>query len=167
MPSITSRKHPDCEDRCQLKEHKGYNSCFQSGECAWLPASEGGTKAAPMPASDFRLLSFSAQYGAYAEAFRSAQSAIAGRHWVFDAAEAHRPMANALTMGDRKNESKHILWMLDQIKDAGFSPTKACRWLGWIQASLYVDGVASLDALKSINKAASDGVNAVDSKGKA
>ena len=29
-------KHPDCEDKCQLLEHKGYHSCSISGECAWL-----------------------------------------------------------------------------------------------------------------------------------
>ena len=28
--------HEDCEDRCQLKEHKGYSTCFISGGCAWL-----------------------------------------------------------------------------------------------------------------------------------
>lgn len=26
-------KHPDCEDRCQLKEHKGYVQCDLSGYC--------------------------------------------------------------------------------------------------------------------------------------
>ena len=31
-------KHPDCEDRCQLREHKGYISCQLSGQCSWLEA---------------------------------------------------------------------------------------------------------------------------------
>lgn len=31
-----SAKHPDCEDRCQLREHKGYISCSQTGECAYM-----------------------------------------------------------------------------------------------------------------------------------
>jgi len=31
-------KHPDCEDCCQLREHKGYISCRLTGECAWLEA---------------------------------------------------------------------------------------------------------------------------------
>ena len=26
-------KHPDCEDRCQLLEHKGYHTCALSGQC--------------------------------------------------------------------------------------------------------------------------------------
>ena len=25
----------ECADRCQLKEHKGYDTCQQSGECAY------------------------------------------------------------------------------------------------------------------------------------
>lgn len=29
-------KHPDCEDRCQLREHKGYISCHLTEECAYL-----------------------------------------------------------------------------------------------------------------------------------
>ena len=31
-------KHPDCEDRCQLREHKGYIDCQLTGNCAWLTA---------------------------------------------------------------------------------------------------------------------------------
>ena len=31
-------KHPDCEDRCQLREHKGYIDCQLTGRCAWLTA---------------------------------------------------------------------------------------------------------------------------------
>lgn len=30
-----SSKHPDCEDRCQLREHKGYITCNLSGQCAF------------------------------------------------------------------------------------------------------------------------------------
>lgn len=29
----TPAKHPDCEDRCQLKEHKGYRNCSETGQC--------------------------------------------------------------------------------------------------------------------------------------
>jgi len=29
------RRHPECEDRCQLLEHKGYISCASAG-CAML-----------------------------------------------------------------------------------------------------------------------------------
>lgn len=34
-PSATAKKHPDCEDRCQLKEHKGYDDCNHTGVCAY------------------------------------------------------------------------------------------------------------------------------------
>lgn len=80
-------------------------------------------------------------------------SAIGTKHWVYAAAEKHRLLVENLTMGDKKTESQHVAWMLDQIP--GMSPTKACRWLGWIQASLYVDGLATLDELKAINRSAS------------
>lgn len=30
---VADVKHPDCEDRCQLKEHKGYVQCDLSGYC--------------------------------------------------------------------------------------------------------------------------------------
>lgn len=29
-------KHPDCEDRCQVLEHKGYHSCTHTGRCEHL-----------------------------------------------------------------------------------------------------------------------------------
>ena len=29
-------KHAECEDRCQLREHKGYDSCQLAGRCEWL-----------------------------------------------------------------------------------------------------------------------------------
>lgn len=29
-------KHPECEDCCQLLEHKSYHICSQTGVCAWL-----------------------------------------------------------------------------------------------------------------------------------
>lgn len=32
-------KHPDCEDRCQLLEHKGYHTCSQTGRCEQLVAT--------------------------------------------------------------------------------------------------------------------------------
>ena len=44
------RKHPDCEDGCQLMGRKGYHDCFVTGECAYAPASQptyaAGLKAA-------------------------------------------------------------------------------------------------------------------------
>ena len=32
------KKHEDCEERCQLNEHKGYPCC--QGECEWLQDEE-------------------------------------------------------------------------------------------------------------------------------
>jgi len=32
-------KHPDCEDRCQILEHKGYHDCAQTGRCELLDAA--------------------------------------------------------------------------------------------------------------------------------
>ena len=29
-------KHQDCEDRCQLREHKGYDTRSRVGRCEWL-----------------------------------------------------------------------------------------------------------------------------------
>ena len=83
-------------------------------------------------------------------------SAIAPRHWVFAAAEAHRPLLEKwATVRHDALCRDHARWMLDKIRDEGFSATKACRWLGWVQAALNLDGVP-LDELKRINKAASD-----------
>ena len=31
-------KHPDCEDKCQLKEHKGYHDCSRTGRCEYAAA---------------------------------------------------------------------------------------------------------------------------------
>ena len=32
------KKHPDCEDRCQILEHKGYYDCTNTGRCEFLEA---------------------------------------------------------------------------------------------------------------------------------
>src|SRR3990167_4969416 len=34
------KKHPDCEDRCMLREHKGYHTCSQTGLCNFALAVE-------------------------------------------------------------------------------------------------------------------------------
>jgi hypothetical protein len=31
-------KHEDCQDRCQLKEHKGYRDCSEIGLCQYKAA---------------------------------------------------------------------------------------------------------------------------------
>ena len=33
---MIDHKHPDCEDRCQLFEHKGYVSCELTGVCQFV-----------------------------------------------------------------------------------------------------------------------------------
>ena len=40
-PNSQSAKHPDCEDRCQLREHKGYISCSLTGCCAFAEDLSG------------------------------------------------------------------------------------------------------------------------------
>lgn len=89
-----------------------------------------------------------------AEEVSFTRSAIAPKHWVYAAAEAHRTFVLGMSKTSGDNGSLHLLKMLDQIK-AGMSPTKACRWLGWIQASLAASGDMTLDELKAINKNAS------------
>lgn len=42
--SHSGAKHPDCEDRCQLREHKGYISCSQTGECAYMTTDKTVTR---------------------------------------------------------------------------------------------------------------------------
>ena len=82
-------------------------------------------------------------------------SLAATTHWVFAAAEAHRELAGCVEEGPESWQRAHLLHMLDTIK-AGMSPTKACRWLGWIQAAMCFGQIATLEELKAINRAASD-----------
>lgn len=46
----------------------------------------------------------------------------------------------------------HLLDMLRQIEAGTVTDTKAHRWLGWAQACVYVNGAATLDELKALNK---------------
>lgn len=78
-----------------------------------------------------------------------------GAHWVYAAAEAHRDLVMGMESIYGHTGSMHLLDMLNSIVKGDMSPTKACRWLGWIQASLNEAGVATLEELKAINKAAS------------
>ena len=52
-----AEKHPDCADRCQLREHKGYRDCAETGQCAYADtvASGRGT-ACEEPMSDVYLI---------------------------------------------------------------------------------------------------------------
>lgn len=85
-----------------------------------------------------------------------------GEHWVFAAAEAHTPFLARLALEHEARDDasslgwNHLTWMVLQIRERKFSATKACRWLGWIQAALVSHGVATLDEMKAINKSASD-----------
>lgn len=36
FPGANEGKHPDCSDRCMLREHKGYITCSQAGRCQLL-----------------------------------------------------------------------------------------------------------------------------------
>ena len=79
-------------------------------------------------------------------------------HWVFAAAGLMRGFASRMPMGAGHPhlDRGHVFWMLDQIRDAGMSATKACRWLGWVQAAVCASRVATLDEIKDINRIASD-----------
>lgn len=79
-------------------------------------------------------------------------------HWVFDALEACRPVIS----GSKKIEDgpfvwhrSHLLKMLDRVRDGTMSSTKACRWLGWIQACLCFSGALDLEGAKEMNRIAS------------
>ena len=85
----------------------------------------------------------------------SAPSATGRKHWVFAAAEQHRPLVVRVKDQYGNGGRDHLNYMLDTIA-AGMSDTKACRWLGWIQACVCWHGLATPEELKAINKAASD-----------
>lgn len=74
-----------------------------------------------------------------------------GKHWVYAAAEAHDKLLAGVEPGEHPWQRQHLDWMLGEIRFSGMSPTKACRWLGWVQACLCFAGCATLDELKSIN----------------
>lgn len=92
---------------------------------------------------------------------RSVDSATPfGEHWVTEAARMTRPAVLGMDAGSKAcgpNSTRgHLLYMLEGIEAGMMSPTKACRWLGWVQACLYCNGVLPLEDAKAINKAASD-----------
>lgn len=88
---------------------------------------------------------------------KGAEAALSAttQHWVYAAAEAHRPLVLKMMKWGGHGGRDHLLHMLREIAKSGMSPTKACRWLGWIQGSLYAEAIATLDELKAINLAAS------------
>lgn len=46
----------------------------------------------------------------------------------------------------------HCIDMCDMIMDGHIIDEKAHRWIGWLQACLCVNGFATLEELKAINK---------------
>lgn len=53
------KKHPDCEDRCQRNEHKGYPPCdLTSGECEWdrTPAAQSAPQGAGNPRNNAEII---------------------------------------------------------------------------------------------------------------
>ena len=47
---------------------------------------------------------------------------------------------------------KHLLDMFTRMTHEEFSEGKLNRWLGWIQCAVVVQGFATLDEMKEINK---------------
>lgn len=52
--------------------------------------------------------------------------------------------------GDGRSPS-HLHWMALELVKAEMSPTKACRWLGYLQAGLIYNGVSTLKLEKLRN----------------
>ena len=51
----------------------------------------------------------------------------------------------------------HIVEMNTTIQtDPTMSETKICRWLGWMQAAVVAQGIASLDDMKELSKKYAD-----------
>lgn len=77
---------------------------------------------------------------------------------MFDAAEAHRSLLLDYpeSISDPSLSRHHLFWMLNEIAKREMSSTKACRWLGWIQAAIRHANLATLEQIKAINKTASD-----------
>ena len=45
----------------------------------------------------------------------------------------------------------HLRWMNDRIQSSEVSGEKAHRWLGWMQAVVYLGGRATIEQLKQVN----------------
>lgn len=52
----------------------------------------------------------------------------------------------------------HLHWMLQELAKGEMSPTKACRWLGYVQAILVWTRIYTLQEMKEVNQRAGDGV---------
>ena len=69
---------------------------------------------------------------------------VAMRDTIECADEAKMPPSGPLSY-------RHIISMLDKIELGGFSYTKQCRWLGWMQCAIVAAGCATLEDMKAIN----------------
>lgn len=49
-------------------------------------------------------------------------------------------------------EKTHLIYMCNKILSGEVTGEKAHRWIGWIQGCLYMNGVASLEEMKLVNK---------------
>ena len=48
----------------------------------------------------------------------------------------------------------HMIYMCSKIMVGDVEGEKAHRWIGWIQGCLYMNGAASLEEMKLVNKGA-------------
>lgn len=51
---------------------------------------------------------------------------------------------------------EHLIEMRDRMMAGNMSYGKLCRWLGWAQAAIVANGVATLEMVKAINKCHAD-----------
>ena len=51
-----------------------------------------------------------------------------------------------------KATAAHLRYMNSRIQDGTVTGEKAHRWLGWMQATVYLAGAATHDALQQINE---------------
>lgn len=64
---------------------------------------------------------------------------------------------NLMSSDKEHADYDHLERMVQKMETEPMSPTKACRWLGWVQACVYnmCDNV-TLDHMKEINRRHSD-----------
>jgi hypothetical protein len=75
------------------------------------------------------------------------------------ACELRNKLVAATELEGKQDETgltrEHVIWMLEQIITQNMSPAKEGRWLGWAQALICLWSFASLEEMKSLNKACS------------
>lgn len=87
-------------------------------------------------------------------------------HWSRDAIVGLRPLIAKVPQGDESYHRQHLYSMvLKVIISSDWSPTKVCRWLGYIQAALVFSGVATLEQMKQHNLRYSEAAKAASQAG--